>query len=67
MVLGCANVLIDLGLPTGALALALVDFNVGVEIGQLCVVSAFLPCAYAARRHILYRDVRSPVVQQSSP
>ena len=35
--------------------LALVGFNVGVEAGQLAIVSAFLPLAYALRGSRLYR------------
>jgi len=53
--LGFANVLNDLGLPRGALLLALVAFNLGVEIGQLAIVSVFLPSAYAVRRSSGYR------------
>ncbi len=52
---GFASVLADLGLPQGALALALVGFNVGVELGQLAIVAAFLPIAFALRRTGLYR------------
>ena len=52
---GFASVLTDLGLPQGALLLALVGFNGGVELGQLAVVSAFLPAAYALRATWLYR------------
>jgi hypothetical protein len=52
---GFASVLADLGLPQGALALALVGFNVGVELGQLAIVAAFLPVAYLLRRTVLYR------------
>ena len=52
---GFASVLADLGLPQNALLLALVGFNVGVEIGQLCIVGAFLPIAYWLRATRLYR------------
>lgn len=52
---GFAGVLGDLGLPKSALALALVGFNVGVEIGQACIVIVFLPLAYALRKTFLYR------------
>ena len=52
---GFASVLKDLGLPQGALALALVGFNLGVEAGQLAIVSAFLPAAYWLRAQWLYR------------
>ena len=46
---GFAGVLADLGLPAGARALALAGFNLGVELGQLAIVAAFVPLAYAAR------------------
>ena len=52
---GFASVLADLGLPQGALVLALVGFNLGVEAGQLAIVAMFLPLAYALRRTWLYR------------
>ena len=52
---GFASVLTDLGLPQGALLLALVGFNVGVEIGQLAIVTAFLPLAYGLRATWFYR------------
>jgi hypothetical protein len=52
---GFASVLADLGLPQGTLALALVGFNLGVECGQLSIVAAFLPLAFALRRTRLYR------------
>lgn len=52
---GFASVLTDLGLPRGALAVALVGFNLGVELGQITIVAAFLPIAYLLRRTWLYR------------
>ncbi len=52
---GFASVLGDLGLPQGALVLALLGFNVGVELGQLVIVAAFLPLAYTLRRGGFYR------------
>jgi hypothetical protein len=54
---GFASVLADLGLPRGALLVALVGFNLGVELGQLAIVSAFLPFAYALRSTWFYRRV----------
>ncbi len=54
---GFASVLTDLGLPQGALALALLGFNLGVEAGQLAIVAAFLPTAYLLRRSVFYRRV----------
>ncbi len=53
---GFASVLTDLGLPRGALAVALVGFNVGVESGQIAIVGMFLPIAYLLRRTWLYRS-----------
>jgi hypothetical protein len=52
---GFASVLVDLGLPQGALALALLGFNLGVEGGQLAIVAAFLALAYPARASRFYR------------
>jgi hypothetical protein len=54
---GFASVLADLGLPQGALLLALVGFNLGVEAGQLAIVCIFLPLAYALRGTRFYRYV----------
>jgi HupE / UreJ protein len=54
---GFASVLADLGLPQGALILALVGFNLGVEIGQLAIVGVFLPIAYLARKTWIYQRV----------
>jgi hypothetical protein len=52
---GFASVLTDLGLPKDALVVALVGFNVGVETGQLAIVSAFLPLAFLLRHSWFYR------------
>jgi hypothetical protein len=52
---GFASVLADLGLPQGALALALVGFNAGVELGQLAIVAVFLPAAFLLRGTSFYR------------
>jgi hypothetical protein len=51
---GFASVLGTLGLPPKALALALVSFNVGVELGQLAIVAVFLPAAFRVRAWPLY-------------
>jgi hypothetical protein len=53
--LGFASVLSDLDLPADARLWALLGFNLGVEIGQLAVVAAFLPLAHAASGFRLYR------------
>ena len=54
---GFAAVLADLGLPQRSLLLSLVSFNVGVEIGQLAIVAAFLPLAYFFRHTWTYQHV----------
>lgn len=52
---GFASVLADLGLPQNALLLALVAFNLGVEVGQLAIVALFLPLAWGVRNQWIYR------------
>ncbi len=52
---GFASVLADLGLPREALALSLLGFNAGVELGQLAIVAVFLPLAYGMRDTDTYR------------
>jgi hypothetical protein len=52
---GFANALADLGLRHGQLAATLFGFNVGVEIGQLAIVAAFLPIALSMRGLLFYR------------
>lgn len=54
---GFANVLIDLGLSSGSLAVALLGFNVGVELGQIAIVLVFLPAAFLLRDTAFYRLV----------
>jgi len=44
-----------LGAPKQNLVLTLFGFNVGVEIGQMCVVAVFLPLAYVVRKTTSYR------------
>lgn len=51
---GFANALSDLGLAHGTLALTLLGFNLGVEIGQLAIVAVFLPVAFLLRRTKFY-------------
>jgi hypothetical protein len=52
---GFASVLKDLGLPQDRLLLALVSFNLGVEAGQLAIVTALMPLAFALRESWIYR------------
>lgn len=51
---GFASVLQDLGLPGQQLVVALLGFNLGVEIGQLAIVAAIMPLAFALRRKDFY-------------
>jgi hypothetical protein len=57
---GFASVLADAQLPRQALLVSLLGFNAGVETGQIALVAAFLPLAYALRRSWLYRNVALP-------
>ncbi|MCX7219775.1 MAG: HupE/UreJ family protein, partial [Burkholderiales bacterium] len=50
-----ASVLSDLGLPQSTLGLALLGFNLGVELGQLAIVGIFLPSAFSLRHTWFYR------------
>src|SRR5262249_12245207 len=54
---GFASVLREIGLPARGLVLSLLSFNVGVEIGQLCVVALLLPILHLVATHSanLYR------------
>jgi HupE / UreJ protein len=54
---GFAGVLGDLDPQRGELVLALLGFNVGVELGQLAIVAVFLPVAFALRGTGFYRVV----------
>jgi hypothetical protein len=54
---GFASVLTDLGLPRSALVSSLFGFNLGVELGQLAIVSVFLPVAYALRNTRFYARI----------
>jgi hypothetical protein len=58
--LGFASVLADLGLRGANLALSLVGFNVGVEMGQMLIVLAVLPLAFLLRDTALYRRTFMP-------
>jgi hydrogenase/urease accessory protein HupE len=52
---GFAGALQDLGLSRGDLAAPLLGFNLGVELGQLALVSVTLPVITLLRRTRLYR------------
>jgi hypothetical protein len=47
---GFAGALLDLGLPRGDIPLALLFFNIGVEMGQLLFIAAILAVALSVRR-----------------
>lgn len=53
---GFASMLAELDLPAHRLLLALLEFNLGVELGQLAVVAAVLPLALLLRRQACYRN-----------
>ena len=52
---GFAGALKSLQLPAGQLAISLFGFNVGVETGQLAIVTAFVPLTFSLRRTNFYR------------
>jgi hypothetical protein len=58
--LGFASVLADLGLKGLNLAVALVGFNAGVELGQLAIVLTLVPIAFVLRDTPLYRRAVMP-------
>ena len=47
--------LTELGLPESTLLIALVGFNLGVEVGQVAIVAVFLPLAFALRETWVYQ------------
>jgi hypothetical protein len=53
--LGFASVLADVGLPPGQYALSLISFNVGVELGQLTVISLAFICLLPFRNKDWYQ------------
>lgn len=57
---GFASVLGDLGLQRGDLALALLGFNIGVELGQLAIVLVLVPTIYWMRGSLFYRRIFMP-------
>jgi hypothetical protein len=53
-------VLADMGLPHTARLISLLAFNLGIETGQLAVVLAVMPIAYALRTGVIYRRAIMP-------
>lgn len=47
---GFANVLLEVGLPSTSRTLALLGFNIGVELGQLAIVACIILAGVVARR-----------------
>jgi hypothetical protein len=54
---GFSSVLTDAGLAPSRLLSSLLGFNLGVELGQLAIVAAFVPAAFLLRRTVAYRRV----------
>lgn len=52
--MGIAGVLLDLALPKSGQALALLGFNLGVELGQLAIIAVALPLIYWGSRQGYY-------------
>ena len=53
---GFSSVLAEVGLPAGQTAVALLSFNVGIELAQLAIVAiAIAPLAWLANRERFYR------------
>lgn len=50
---GFAHVLRDIGLPRSGLILSLFSFNLGVEVGQVAVVSLLFPLVHLLAREVL--------------
>jgi hypothetical protein len=56
--MGFASVLAEFGMPTDGFALALISFNLGIEVGQLVVViAAYLMLAIWFKDYQLYRRI----------
>jgi len=55
--LGFASVLADLGLPIQAQGLALLAFNLGVELGQVVIVALALPILFILSQKDFYRTL----------
>jgi hypothetical protein len=50
---GFAGALVELGLPQGDIPLALLAFNVGVELGQLAFIAVLLMAVYSVMRFVM--------------
>src|SRR5207247_912226 len=54
---GFASVLRALHLPRSSLAASLVTFNLGVEVGQICIVGLAFPVVLALRRRAFFLPI----------
>lgn len=54
---GFASVLSDLGLTSEFLTLSLLGFNIGVEIGQLCIIALIFPVLFLIRKRKSYPKI----------
>lgn len=54
---GFANVLLDVGLSGSYLAVSLLGFNLGVEIGQVAIVLLVFPPLYAIRKLAIFQPM----------
>lgn len=59
---GFANVLLDLNLQPVTLALSLLSFNIGVELGQLMIILAVFPLLTALSYWVHYRKIFVPTM-----
>jgi hypothetical protein len=62
---GFASILREVGLPERGLVLSLLSFNVGVELGQACIVAAAFPLLHLFARGTV-RGYRTVVVRAGS-
>ena len=61
---GFAGALTEVGLPTQAIAWSLAAFNIGVEIGQACILLVVLPILIMVQRHS--QPIRTLVTRYAS-
>jgi hypothetical protein len=55
--LGFAGLLRDIHIPDGQFIPALISFNLGIELGQVCIVGVALPFIYLGRKKPWYPQV----------
>ena len=57
---GFAGALSEMGVLGERKVLPLLAFNLGVEIGQVCIVAVLVPVLFLVRRPAIYRRVALP-------